>query len=327
MERVLQSFKRPDVPKELLAGPSVPTLFFYVFFDWAIIIAASILMLNTTAYLYPLWVIIIAGRLHGLGVVLHELCHMNTNKKTFSVRILEVLSGYIIGSSANAMAYHHIPHHRNTLRDNDPYYKINKKCTGLRRFFLSITKGMFFVPFWLTRTIVAPFALMFAKVRTPYARIFMQDVSKTDLSQSREVILCAKEDIPILLFHLLLLYLTITKFEFLIYCYYLVIPVAGIFCIYRLLIEHEYDIVENKSTYSMIECTFDHHTNLIERCFIGPHHIGHHCMHHIHPKAGLHVLPKLKKWYLENSKQYQRKYLAPQRPTWKEELFGGIHKN
>ncbi|MBY0412646.1 MAG: fatty acid desaturase, partial [Bdellovibrionales bacterium] len=216
-------------------------------------------------------------------------------------------------------------HHRDTLKDNDPYYNINKKCIGVVRFWLTMKKGLFFVPFWITRTFVAPFALVFPKVRTPYARIFLQDVSGKDLSTDKEVITCAKEDLPIMLLHMTLFTLAFTKFEFLFYSYYYVIPIGGVFCIYRLLIEHEYNIVKDRSVYTMIESTFDHHMNVIERFFVGPHNIGFHCVHHIHPHVGLHQLPKLRKWYLENSLQYQEKYLAPKKLTWKQDLFGGIN--
>jgi fatty acid desaturase len=283
--------------------------------------------MHVTHYLlYPIWAIIIAGRMHAFGVILHDLSHMNLSKKTLKIRILEIFSGYFIGKSANAMAYHHIRHHRDTLKDNDPYYNINKKCIGLVRFWLTLKKGLFFVPFWITRTFFAPIALCIPSFRTFWARIFLQDVSGKDLSNDQEVITCAKEDLPIMVFHIMLLYLTFTRFEFLIYCYYFVIPAGGVFCIYRLLIEHEYNVVTNRSVYTMIESTFDHHTNAIEKILIGPHNIGFHCVHHIHPNVGLHSLPNLRDWYLKNSKQYQDKYLIRKKLNWKQDLFGGINQ-
>jgi fatty acid desaturase len=76
----------------------------------------------------------------------------------------------------------------------------------------------------------------------------------------------------------------------------------------------------------MIESTFDHHTNAIEKILIGPHNIGFHCVHHIHPNVGLHSLPNLRDWYLKNSKQYQDKYLIRKKLNWKQDLFGGINQ-
>ena len=327
MERTLETFKRLDVPSELLLPSNLYRLTLELLFDWAVITACAFMMMQTSYYLYPLWALIIAGRLHALGIILHELSHFNLNKKTLQLRLLEIFSGYVIGSSANAMAYHHMRHHRDTLKDNDPYYNINKKCIGVTRFWLSLKKGLFFVPFWIVRSFVSPFALIFPKLRTPYARIFLQDVSGKDRSKSLEVLNCIYEDLPILLFHSVLLYLTLTYFEFLLYAYYFVIPMAGVLCIYRLLVEHEYDIVQDRSVYTIIESTFDHHLGILDRLLIGPHNIGYHSIHHIHPNVGLHHLPQLQKWYLKNSKQYQEKYLSPFKWSWREDLFGGVNRN
>ncbi|MFA6236577.1 MAG: fatty acid desaturase [Bacteriovorax sp.] len=325
MEVTVETFKRQDVPAELLIGPSIRNLYFYTAVDWSVIVLCWYLLMNTTPYLYPLWIIIVAGRLHSFGVILHDVSHLNLANKTFHMRMLEILTGYVIGTSANAMAYHHIRHHRHTLKQNDPYFSINKRCIGVLRFWLTFKKGLFFVPFWITRSFVGVLAIFIPQLRTPYARIFLQDISGKDLSQDAEVITCAKEDIPVACFHSVLLYLALTKFQFLIYGYYYAIPVAGVFCIYRLLIEHEYNIVKDRSIYTMIESTFDHHLGFLERILIGPRNIGFHCIHHIHPQVGLHALPKLRKWYLENSLQYQQKYNAPKSWNWRQDLFGGIH--
>ncbi len=325
MQITLETFKRQDVPSELIKATKLSRLAVDLIWDWFVIILCSILMFKTTYYLYPLWGILIAGRLHAFGVILHDLCHMSLKNKNWKIRVLEVFSGYIIGSSANAMAYHHIRHHRDTLKEQDPYFNINKKCVGIVRFWLTMKKGLFFVPFWISRSFMAPFALLFPKLRTPYARFFLQDVSKKDLSLDEEVITCAKEDLPIMLFHIALFYLAFFQFEPLIYIYYFIMPVSGVFCIYRLLIEHEYNIVKDRSVYTLIESTFDHHMTFFSRFFIGPHNIGYHSIHHIHPQVGLHYLDDLQKWYLEHSKQYQAKYLNPKKLTWKQDLFGGIY--
>ena len=325
MSIVLESFKRQDVPSDLLRPVNLNYLALDLIWDWFIIGFFSFLILNTNYYFYPLWGVIIAGRFHALGVIVHDLCHMNLKHKSLKFRVLEIFSGYIIGTSANAMAYHHIRHHRNTLKEQDPYYNINKKCIGVVRFWLTLKKGLFFVPFWITRSFVAPFALLFPKLRTPYARIFLQDISKTDLSSDEEVISCAKADLPIMIFHSLFFYLAFFQFESLIYLYYFIMPVSGMFCIYRLLIEHEYDIVKDRSVYTMIESTFDHHMSFLEKWFIGPHNIGFHSIHHIHPQVGHHYLKSVRNWYLTHSKQYQEKYLHPKKLSWKQDLFGGIH--
>ncbi|GAB4409396.1 MAG: hypothetical protein OHK0056_11360 [Bacteriovoracaceae bacterium] len=306
-QRVLETFKRSDVPAELLKSPNLTLLTKDLIVDYFIIIVSMIALFNTHEYLYPLWIMIIAGRFHALGVILHDLSHLNLKNKSWQFRILEIFSGYPIGTSANAMAYHHLRHHRHTLMNQDPYFNINKKCTGFKRFLLTFKKGLFFVPFWITRSFVGLFASFIPGLRTFYARVFLQDVSGQNLSRDSEVISCAKEDIPLAFCHLLLIFLS-TRFDFLLYSYYAALPIAGIFCIYRLLIEHEYDIYPNKNVYTLLESTFDHHTGLWGKFFFGPHKIGHHCMHHIHPNVGLHYLPRLRQWYLQNCSFYQDSY-------------------
>ncbi len=308
-ERIVETIKRQDVPVELLAPPDLNLLILFALIDWSIILASAYMMFHSSEILYPLWAIIIAGRLHGFGVILHDISHLNLDKKTIKMRLIEVLVGYPIASTANAMAYHHIRHHRHTLMDNDPYFHINKKCSGFKRFLLTFKKGIFFVPFWMLRSYFAPFALILPKLRNFYGRVFLQDVSKTDLSQDEELKTCLKEDLPLALFHLSFIFITLYFYTNLLYIYYIPAIPAGVFCIYRLLIEHEYDIIPNKSVYELIESTYDHHIVFWERILIGPRNIGFHCMHHIHPNVGLHALPKLREWYLKNSTQYRNHYL------------------
>jgi len=308
IDRELISFKRSDVPKELLKGPDLFQIAIHAIVDWSIVLGCIYLMLNTSTLLYPIWIVLMAGRLHSFGVLIHDLSHLNPKKKSLSFRVLETILGYPIGTTANAMAYHHLRHHRDTLMNNDPYYKINKKCSTPKRLALTIGKGSIFIMFWVTRSLIGSLAYYIPSLRTQYARIFLQDVSNKDLSQHDEVIRCAKEDRYLALFQLGILTCALTLAPVLFYTYYIVWPVAGIFCIYRLLIEHVYDVVEDRSVYTMIESTFDHHTSAFDQILIGPRNIGYHCIHHIHPQVGFHHLPELQNWYLENCKQYQDKY-------------------
>ncbi|MCP4914839.1 MAG: hypothetical protein GY909_17100 [Oligoflexia bacterium] len=321
--RQLTTFKRSDVPKELLKGPCLKEIAKCTAFDYFLVITFSICMYYSPYYLYPLWVLLIAGRFHGFGVLIHDLSHLNPTKKNWKFRTLEILLGYPIGTTINAMAYHHLRHHRNTLMDNDPYYNINKKCSGLGRLWLTFKKGPLFVPFWITRSFVGSVAFFIPNLRNLYARIFLQDVSGVDVSQDEEIIRCLKEEFPLAAFHVAMVFMA-TQFEFLIYCYYIVLPVAGTFCIYRLLIEHEYDVVDDRSVYTMIESTFDHHTGLFERFFLGPHNIGFHCIHHIHPNVGLQHLPAIRDWYLDNCPKYQLAYKDKKNASIGQQLFGGL---
>ncbi|WP_127718391.1 fatty acid desaturase [Halobacteriovorax sp. HLS] len=303
INRELISQKRSDVPAELLKRPDMKVLYLLALFDWAVIFSCSWLMLQTSYFFYPLWILIIAGRIHGLGVIVHDLTHINFQKKSFALRGLELLTGYPIGTTINAMAYHHLRHHRNTLMENDPYFNYNKKCSGFEQFILTFKKGPLFVPFWYVRSLIGTMAYYIPTMRTSYARIFLQDVSMKDLNTNEEVIKCCKEDRYLLLFLIGLIFFA-SQFTIIIYSFLIALPVAGVLCIYRLLIEHEYDIVDDRSVYTIIECSFDHHLSFLDRILFGPHGIGYHCMHHLHPNVGIHHLKKLYHWYKSNSPKY-----------------------
>lgn len=306
-ERVLNTFKRADVPLQLLRPPSLKLLYRDLFFDY-FVIALSILAMHLTHYwLYPVWLLLIAGRLHALGVILHDLSHMNLKQKTFSFEILEFLCGYPIASTANAMAYHHLRHHKHTLMDDDPYFVINKKCSLPKKVWFSFTKGIFFIPFWIVRSLYGTVASVIPSMRISYAKIFLQDKAIFINKFDDELVACARREIPLAFFHITLAALAF-KYDAIIYSYYFALPIAGILCIYRLLMEHEYEVNPDRNIYTLIESTFDHHFSLIDRVLIGPHGIGHHCMHHIHPNVGVHYLSKLRKWYLENCEVYKENY-------------------
>src|ERR1700751_3194132 len=111
-----------DVPAELLAGARVSTLIRYALGDWLMIALVWLAAPHAPYILYPLWVDLLAGRIHALGVVLHEAVHLQT-RKTVALRLLEIWAGYPVGSTIDAMRYHHLRHHRENGLVHDPYFK------------------------------------------------------------------------------------------------------------------------------------------------------------------------------------------------------------
>ena len=91
-----------DVPAELLAGARVSRLIRYALGDWLIIGTVWLAAPYAPAAFYPLWLVMVAGRIHALGVVLHEAVHLQT-RKTVGLRLLEFLAGYPVGSTIDAM--------------------------------------------------------------------------------------------------------------------------------------------------------------------------------------------------------------------------------
>lgn len=294
-----QILTRSAIPSKYLEKPRNTALLRYALEEWGLLGISF-----TGLVLGPLWLkaiclIVFGGRLHALGVIVHDISHQSLRKKTPLMRVVEIMTGYLIGTTANAMAYHHNRHHRHVNTSQDPYFKLNKKCGPIKRIFMTIGKGSLLPYSWLLRAAFAPVAHMLPGLRTIYGRVFLQDVSGKDLSDHPEILSCIKEDYYLLAFHSLLLTLAFTALPVL-KVYYLCLPLAGMFCIYRLLIEHEYEVQDSTSMVSIIGTTFDHHNSWPWRVFLTPRHIGYHIAHHLHASAALETLPEIREWYLQN---------------------------
>jgi fatty acid desaturase len=191
-------FSRPTMamralPIELLGTASVPRLILLALADWVAVSAIWILAPRTPSWTYPIWIFLLAGRFHALGVVLHDAVHMPQTRKTFAVRVLEIMAGYPIGSTIEAMRYHHLRHHRDLGLSGDPYLKpwVGK---GEFRFWVVSLGYLLLVPLWILRGFYGFAAASVVKLRHSYGRLFLQDRSGDDLTKSAEVIACARED-------------------------------------------------------------------------------------------------------------------------------------
>lgn len=293
---------RSKIPKGLLAKPSIDKLLLNMFIDWTIVIACWCSLLIVNNWLYPIVALVIASRFHSFGVILHDLTHMPLKTKTTKIRILEVLVGYPIATTLNAMRYHHLRHHKDSCMITDPYLKTPSSNNSVASF-LNIVKSSILIPFWLIRCLYGSFAFYFPFLRQSYAQVFLQDKSGKDLTNSREVTQCAKEDIFQLLFFILIFSSVLFFLGFKILFFYYIIPalITGCFSGYRVFKEHNYtNLVHDRKIKTIIQTTEDHNLSGISQFFLAPRNIGYHIVHHIHPQVTWHALPKLRKWYLKN---------------------------
>jgi len=182
-----------SVPKALLQPAEPARLLLLASADWAVILGIWIVAAFTPRWLYPLWVLLLAGRLHALGVVLHDVVHQPRRAKTPLVRVIEIISGYPIGSTVEAMRYHHLRHHRDLGFPGDPYLK---SWVGRSRTKLWVMSLRYFAlaSLWVVRGVYGCVAAYVPSLRNSYGRLFLQDKSGKDLTTSQEVIDCALED-------------------------------------------------------------------------------------------------------------------------------------
>ena len=176
-----------DVPRELLATPKVSRLIRYALGDWAMMAAVWWVAPQAPAVLYPVWALLPAGRIHALGVVLHDAVHLQT-RKTAGLRVLEILAGYPVGSTIDAMRYHHLRHHRENGLPGDPYFKpyFNKWIGNSRvRFWLMSLRYFLLLPLWVVRGLYGTIASYLPSWRTSYGRLFFRIVKRTTLPTAR----------------------------------------------------------------------------------------------------------------------------------------------
>lgn len=290
---------KKTVPSNLLERPSLNRLIIHSLLDWLLIIVTVFVYLNIeNIYAKGFCILIASTRIHSFGVILHDVSHMSLKNKNLKMRVVEFLTGYPSGTSANAMKYHHSRHHQNTCMDVDPYFK--KKISSkpwLKTFYALRT--CIIIPFWHLRSLLGIPAYYYPKLRIAYARVFLQDKSEnTDFKNSKEVITCCYEDHFQLIYTLSFVY--VLHSTGLVSFYLLAVALTGVAAGRRLIVEHQHDLLESRDIKTVLRNTNDHSLMGVGRFFLAPRNIGYHKVHHIHPQVAWYKLPQLRKWYMEN---------------------------
>ena len=292
-------FKKHQVPVMLLVKPRVDTLLLQAFSDWLLILVFYSVFVFCPFWSYPVFALLIGSRYHSLGVILHDVTHMPLRIKTHKYRLLEVMTGYPIGSTINAMRYHHLRHHKDSGMVTDPYFKKGvKEKKYLKHLF--IIKAVVLALFWTFRGIYGTLAFYLPTMRTSYAKVFLQDKSNKEFRDNAEVIQCAAEDRWQLLFHLCVYSMLWWAPSVFLYMYLFPVMISGIFAGYRLMNEHNYEPTTDRKIETIISTTNDHHLKGILKFFLAPKNIGYHIVHHLHPQVAWYKLPELRDWYLQN---------------------------
>lgn len=298
--------RRRDVPRALLVRATIPDLLRQAAWDWALLA-----LLWTAMALAPTWLdlplmLLVAGRLHALGVILHDATHMPLRGKDWRTRMLEVLVAYPIATTLDAMRYHHLRHHRDSGMASDPYFKAGvDEHRG--RWLVQWLRGLLLMPFWTVR---APFGLVASvlpALRPAYARVFLQDrsgASSAALRESREVAKCAREELGQVLFQAVLLVAFVRWPAAMAWHYALPATITGLLASYRVLCEHRYVATSDRTLATIVATTRDHHLRWWERVFFAPRNIGFHVVHHLHPQVAQQYLPALRDHYRERIPRY-----------------------
>lgn len=283
-------------PAPPLVRAEVSQLLRYAAGDWLVIVATWLVLWAGPAWLYPVGTLVIAGRLHALGVVLHDACHMGRRADTMWLWLLQLVAGYPIGTTMEAMRYHHLRHHRSSGMAEDSYFKEGVSTNATLRLLLRL-RGLLLVPVWIVRGYFGSAALGFPALRPAYARYFLQDRSGDNVAASPEVSACLREETKQAAFFTVV-FVALAYFPTAVGLYYLVpLVVAGALNVNRVIVEHIHVRCTDRRPATVIATTVTHDGGPLGKLFLFPHNIGFHVVHHLYPSAALQSLPALHRWH------------------------------
>jgi fatty acid desaturase len=294
--------RRPDVPRALVQGARLPGLLRDALVDWSVIVTCWLAMAFVPAWCLPLAMLVVAGRLHALGVVLHDACHM---RRTSGIgwRVLELLAGYPITTTLVGMRYHHLRHHRHNGTALDPYFKAGASHRLAPALFGRL-RGLLLPAAWIVRSGFGTLALAWPALRGPYARVFLGDRSSACRRGHAELKACLQAEPAQALFFLLLVPVALAWPLAFALGYALPLCLAGLCNANRVIAEHLHVPVQGNSAAVTIAITRTH-AAWWNRWLLYPRNIGYHVVHHLHPNASLRSLPDLHAWYWENELLYR----------------------
>jgi fatty acid desaturase len=293
LKRESFSSLREQVPKALLIEATVGSLLKEAAIEWSCILLCWVVMLAVEE-LRLVGVVLLAGRLHALGVILHDACHL---KKTSLW--LDLFCGWWLMMTTTSMRYHHLRHHRDTNQPTDPYFK-PKAANSWLWWSWALGRHLFLFPFFALRAPVGLLAFSIPSLRTFYGRVFLQDRSKSDLSQHPEVLACCKAEAGLLFFEMLVCIAWWFFPTALLWGYLLPGLLAGLLAGWRVMSEHSYQPLKDRRLDSVLSVTRNHGLGWLGRLWTAPRNVGYHRVHHAHPQVAGKHLPALNAWYKAN---------------------------
>jgi len=295
-----------DLPPVLREPANLRALQHTALRDWLLIVSCWVAMALIPAPWWPLQIVcavLIAGRLHALGVVLHDACHLRQRPDSTQARWLQLLAGYPITTTLEAMRYHHLRHHRDSCMVQDPYFKpgaSDRWWPALR----ARLQGLVLPPAWVLRSFIGVAALRWPALRNGYARVLLGDRSGRDLRDDAEIMQCLRAEPGQALFFVMVALIGVWFPTAVVFGYLLPLLLAALFNANRVVAEHRHVLVHDRDPATVRGITRDHTGGWVNRMLLYPHHIGYHTMHHLHPMVAWQNLPALQDWYRENMPGY-----------------------
>ncbi len=288
------------IPESLLEKADLNDIVKYMAQEWGMIVAAWIVLAVSPSWFYPIGVLVICGRFHALGVLLHDACHLKRSESIHAI-LVDWMGGYPIGLSIEGMRYHHLRHHRHTCSSLDPYLKTSVENSKIMRW-LNYLRGIVVILAWIIRPYFGLFARIFPNLKNVYAKLFFGDRAKEDLRDSKQIDLCLRRDIGQIIYQTILIGLIIVYPNWMVLYYIIPLALASVVNSYRVVEEHMHVIIDDHSPVNIAQYTKDQPMDLFSRFILFPRNIGYHRMHHLHPAVRYEKLPELQRWYGDYAK-------------------------
>ena len=284
----------PAAPSPARYRVSASALLRWSVLDWSVIALAWWAMARADAWPVDLVaVLVVAGRLHALGGLLHDACHRARREGGPRWWVLEALAGWPIASTTAAMRYHHLRHHRHANTALDPYRRPTLRGRPLP-FAALCLRGLLLPAWWTLRAPFGACALLVPRLRGTYARAFLQDRSNRRLDDDPEVLACARAEIAQLLGQATVAGAAIVAGWPVVLPYLVPLHVAGVLNATRLALEHDGALHAVATRANVLSSTRSGSLGWMGDWLLYPHNLGLHVEHHLHPGVGFMHLPRFR---------------------------------
>ena len=244
-------------------------------FDWLVIAAAIAASRHLPGvWIYLVAVAVIAGRMHALGVLMHEAAHHRiARNRRLNDWVGDALIAWPILSTVQSYRQNHLAHHQHTNTEADPDWAAR------------LGDGAFMFPLQAWRLVLQLGGYLVAINTVRELRQILPRLNRNNTtSRPYRAVRCG--------FYLALFVLfTVTETWRLVFLYWLVpfFTLLFMFLYVRGVAEH-FGGLNYEGEMGGTRTVLPH---LWERMFFAPHHINFHIEHHLYPSVSFYNLPKL----------------------------------
>lgn len=257
-------------------------------FDWLVVAAAiAVSSYFANPVVYVLAVLVIAGRMHALGVLIHEFAHYRfISDKTTSEWIGDIFLAWPLGTTVDGYRRNHLAHHRYTNTDQDPDWVVKfgrQEFTFPQRWQYILAN---LVGYLITVNSIRDIRLILGRLNKD------QDKVPRPYRLKR------------LAFYIAVLALVTAFGAWKGFLLYWIVPYFTIFLLFLYLrsvaehfgsMDYDHELGASRTVYP----------HLWERAFLAPHQVNYHLDHHLYPSVPFYNLPRLHALLMRNE-QYRR---------------------